>query len=277
MKVHHLNLCTMCPIGGRLVSGEAGRAPEQVVHVLVIEHPTAGLVLADTGYGLDDVRDPRGRLGAGLLAMSRPRLVPEDTAIRQIEALGFTARDVRHILVTHLDPDHAGGLPDFPEAEVHVHRREHDAAAARATINEKMRYRPAHLAHGPRWALHEAEGERWEGFESVRAIADDVLLVPLFGHTRGHSAIAVRAANGRGAEWQVLAGDAYFFRGELDDPPTCPSGLARFQSLMAVDDAARVENTRRLRALVKDARGRVDVFSSHDAEELRARVTRTTA
>jgi glyoxylase-like metal-dependent hydrolase (beta-lactamase superfamily II) len=39
----------------------------------------------------------------------------EETAVRQIERLGSPA-DVRHILPTHLDFDHAGGLEDLPGA-----------------------------------------------------------------------------------------------------------------------------------------------------------------
>ena len=38
--------------------------------------------------------------------------------------------DVRHVLLTHLDRDHAGGIPDFPKARVHVHRKEHEMAVA---------------------------------------------------------------------------------------------------------------------------------------------------
>ena len=53
------------------------------------------------------------------------------TWARQVEALGYSARDVRHIVVTHLDPDHAGGLSDFPDAEVHIFRAEHKAAMER--------------------------------------------------------------------------------------------------------------------------------------------------
>ncbi|MFD0510570.1 MBL fold metallo-hydrolase [Streptomyces aureus] len=30
--------------------------------------------------------------------------------------LGYAVDDVRHIVLTHLDLDHAGGLPDFPRA-----------------------------------------------------------------------------------------------------------------------------------------------------------------
>jgi glyoxylase-like metal-dependent hydrolase (beta-lactamase superfamily II) len=40
--------------------------------------------------------------------------------LEQVKQLGFSPRDVRHIVLTHLDSDHAGGLENFPEAHVHV-------------------------------------------------------------------------------------------------------------------------------------------------------------
>ena len=52
VKVHHLNCGTMRP----------PLTPELVCHVLLVETPT-GLVLVDSGFGLEDVRDPAGRLG----------------------------------------------------------------------------------------------------------------------------------------------------------------------------------------------------------------------
>ena len=60
-----------------------------------------------------------------------PRLDPAETAVRQVEALGYSKSDVRHLLLTHLDRDHAGGIPDFPNAKVHVHHREYDMAVTR--------------------------------------------------------------------------------------------------------------------------------------------------
>ena len=47
MKIHHLNLCTMCPFGGRLVSGGQGSVlarGELVVHALLVETPRDGLL-----------------------------------------------------------------------------------------------------------------------------------------------------------------------------------------------------------------------------------------
>ena len=272
MKVHHVNLCTMCPYGGTHIDGRGGgltTPAEMVCHALVVE-TESGLVLVDTGMGLADVRSPMSRLGAGFVVLTRPRLREEDTAARQIERLGFRREDVRHVVVTHLDVDHAGGIPDFPDATIHVHRAEHAAAMAPPTLAERNRYRKVHFAENPRWELHEPDGERWFGFERVRAVADDVLLIPLHGHTRGHCAVAVRAPSGSGAEWLLHCGDGYFFHGELEEPPTCPAGLRFFQRAVAVDDAVRVANADRLRALHRDEGERVRMFSAHSPKEYEA-------
>jgi len=116
-------------------------------------------------------QSPGLALGRPFTAIVRPRTDPASTAIRQVEALGFSATDVQHIITTHLDVDHAGGLPDFPDATVHVHAIEKDAALTRGSFEEKNRYRPGHFAHGPKWAKYEAiAGEPWFGFPAVRSL-----------------------------------------------------------------------------------------------------------
>lgn len=275
MKIHHLNISTMCPFGGRLVSG--GHVPvwgtgELVLHCLLVETANDGLVLVDTGIGLEDMRHPIRRLGVGFVSFARPRVSEENTAARQIERLGFQRRDVRHIVCTHLDVDHAGGLPDFPDAKVHVHRREHDAAMTRSTLKERERYKKVQFAHNPKWALHDEGGDAWFGLQALRAISEDILLVPLPGHTRGHSAIAVRSDEVKhgGPEWLLHCGDAYFFHLEKDDPECCPPVLARFQGTIAMDNAQRIANAKRIRELHREHGRKVRVFSAHDPHEYRA-------
>ena len=97
--------------------------------------------------------------------------------------------------------------------------------------------------------------------------ADDVLLVPLRGHTRGHCGVAVRGDGGR---WLLHAGDAYFDAGEKLTPPTVKPGLRAFQRLMGVDELARRHNQERLRELWSAHRHEVTVFSAHDPEEYAA-------
>jgi glyoxylase-like metal-dependent hydrolase (beta-lactamase superfamily II) len=269
MRVHHLNCATMCPFGGRLLSGEGSvlEPATLVCHCLLVETPD-GLLLVDTGLGLGDVADASSRLGGPFVALTRPRLDPAETAAQQIERLGFHRRDVRHVALTHLDLDHAGGLADFPEATVHIYEPELDAALARASLPEKNRYRPVQWAHGPRWARYHTRGEAWHGFDCVRqldGLPPEVLIVPLVGHTRGHAGIAVRGDGG----WLLHAGDAYFFHGEVDVArPHCTPGLALFQRAIAMDDRARRGNRDRLQALARDHAGDVQVFCAHDRLEL---------
>lgn len=236
-----------------------------VAHCLLVEGAT-GLTLVDTGIGTGDVADPR-RLGAPFVAVTGAVLDLEETAVMQVRALGYDPADVRDVVLTHLDLDHAGGLGDFPRARVHVHAEELAAARSRRHPKEKGRYIAAQWAHGPAWVEHGPGGDDWFGLGAVRAVAEDVLLVPLAGHSRGHSAVAVRRPSGG---WFLHAGDAYFFHGEKQRPARCPSGLRAFQSLVQMDRRTRHANAERVRELHARHADEVTVFSAHDAQELAA-------
>ncbi len=254
-----MNCATMHPPAARL-----GLVPERLVaHCLLVEGET-GLTLVDTGLGAGDVADP-ARLGRGFVTSVGARLDAAETAVAQVQALGHRPRDVTDIVLTHLDLDHAGGIGDFPHARVHVLADELAAARRRRHAKEKGRYLPAQWAHGPRWVEHSGRGgEDWFGFASVPVVGEDVRLVPLRGHTRGHCAVAVRRPSDG---WFLHAGDGYFFAGELGRPPSCPAGLRAFQALVQMDRSARHAGQDRLRELHVRHGHEVTVFSAHDATE----------
>ncbi len=62
MRIHHLDCCTMCPVGRSAVNGEGSLFERglMVSHCLLIETDSAGLVLVDSGIGSADVRVPGG-------------------------------------------------------------------------------------------------------------------------------------------------------------------------------------------------------------------------
>lgn len=260
--IRHLNCATMCPRGGALLGGSGGPLSEALLvsHCLLVEAGD-GLVLVDTGFGTADVANPK-RLGQPFRAMVRPECREDETAIRQIEGMGLDPADVRHIAVTHLDVDHAGGLGDFPDAQVHVFKPELEASR-NPPLRERARYIKAQWAHGPKWAEHEVAGDSWFGFDSVRLLPDlpvEIVLVPIVGHSIGHSAIAINTPDG----WIMHCGDAYFHHGEVDTPPTCPNGLRVFQNVVGHDQKDRRHNQERLRELAREHGDEVRLICSHD-------------
>jgi glyoxylase-like metal-dependent hydrolase (beta-lactamase superfamily II) len=267
MRVHHLNCGSLCPHGRRLINGDGGIAEkaEVVCHCLAIEAGD-GLVLVDTGFGLEDARNP-AQLGGAFRLLMAPQPRERTTALRRLEALGFAAGDVRQIVTTHLDLDHAGGLPDFPDAEVHVLSAELDAAL-RPALNDRLRYiGGAHWQHDPNWVRHAGGGDEWFGFEGIRilpGIDAELLLIPLLGHSRGHTGVAVRHGDG----WLLHCGDSYFNHAQMRTPPGCPPVLRLFQLLTASDQKARRANQERLRELAARHGDEVTLFCAHDAHEL---------
>jgi glyoxylase-like metal-dependent hydrolase (beta-lactamase superfamily II) len=231
--------------------------PKAACHCLLLEDP-GGLALVDTGIGLHDVRDPLGRIGRELIDLAGFQFHEGQTAVRQVERLGYRPEDVRHVVLTHADPDHTGGLADFPRAEVHLAGEEHDSLS-----RGHWRYLPGHFAHGPRWRTYPTAARRWFGLEArpvELGFGSDVLLVPLFGHTLGHCGVAVR----QGERWLLHAGDAYYLRVELerDDHPVSVLTAQR-----ADDDAMRVASLGHLRRLVREHPDEIDLFGYHDFAE----------
>ncbi|MBM3267216.1 MAG: MBL fold metallo-hydrolase [Candidatus Sericytochromatia bacterium] len=261
-RVHHLNGATLHPIGKWAVEG-AGSLFDQgtlTSHMLLVE-ASASLILVEAALGLRDVAEPETRLPGFWRWLTRPVLDPGETALAQVERLGFRGSDVEDIVLTHLDLDHTGGLADFPAARVHVAARELTVA----THSQAGRYRKVHWSHGPRWEPHEF-GDAWFGFPSaVVSIDPEIRLVALPGHSDGHAGVALK----EGARWLLHAGDAYFHRSELRCEPQreCPVGLEAFQTVAQSDGKVRLGTQERLRKLHRSGMG-VRILSAHDPVEL---------
>lgn len=268
MRIHHLNCVSTCPLGGLLMDGRTrGMRGRLTCHCLLVEDRDR-LILVDTGFGLRDVADPRSRLSRFFLTLVDPAFREEMTAIRQIRRMGFDPRDVRDVVLTHLDFDHAGGLDDFPWATVHLLARERDSAVAQETWLDRQRYRPQQWSTLRNWRPYpRGTGERWFGFDGVRTLdglPPELLLVPMPGHTFGHAGVAIR----RERDWMLLAGDAYFFHAEIHpNRPWCTPGLRAYQWMMEKNRRARLRNQERLRALRRMHAGEIAVVCSHDVTE----------
>ena len=249
-------------------TGAALRRGHGVVHCLLVDTGDA-LALVDTGWGVADCLAPSpavrffADLGGCLLD-------PAETAIRQIERLGYDPAGVKDIFATHLHLDHAGGLADFPQATVHAHASEIEAHAHPRTLMERYAYRPEHRAHGPRWQAHAPRGDRWFGLACTPPLtigAAEFVMVPFTGHTRGHCAVAVR----EGDRWWLHCGDAYGYHRQVDpvQPYTHPCGRP-MEALVTASFRIMRHHWPVLRGLLQAHGDQVRAFCSHDAHELEA-------
>ena len=180
----------------------------------LLEHPSAGLVLVDTGMhesvAREGGRERARNLGVSGRMMSRhASMRPEQTVAAQLRARGVDPAEIELVVMTHLHFDHASALCDFPNATVLVDRREWSAAWARdsflngysrAQLDSRPRYRTIDftatsvLARGP--------------FERTMDLFGDgaLTLASTPGHTAGHLSLIARV-DGREA---LLAADAAY-------------------------------------------------------------------
>ncbi|MET8800830.1 MBL fold metallo-hydrolase [Nocardia sp. NPDC004568] len=252
MKIIHLNCGTMRPWG----------TPDGLVcHVLLLE-TRSGLALVDSGLGLHDRGAPAARFGPARHFV-RPVFSEDETAIRQIQALGYDPHDVRDIVLTHFDADHTGGLADFPWARVHLTAQEQEAALHPRGVVEQGRYLPAVRDHRPELIPHQPRsGDAWLGFdtaEQLTEIDDGIVLIALPGHTRGHAAVAVDG----GHRWVLHAGDAFYHHGRLAGTSS-PLSLRIMERALAHDWSRVQANHVRLGELWTSAESDIQMVNAHD-------------
>ncbi|MBS1907767.1 MAG: MBL fold metallo-hydrolase [Actinobacteria bacterium] len=254
MKVHHLNCGSM----------DMPSYP-MVAHVFLIETARSGLVLVDAGFGLHDIAEPARRIGP-MRFILRPALDPAETAVRQIEGLGFTREDVQHIILTHLDLDHIGGIADFPHAQIHTTAAELLAAVVAPGVRERIRYRSAQWSHGPRFVEHGPGGETWHGFAAateLTAIAPGIVLIPTPGHSRGHACVAVDADD----RWLVHGGDVSY-RWSAVEGGGLPWPVKMMERGAAWNLAKVRENQQRLAELSRSHESDLRLIAAHDPADL---------
>ncbi|MBF9315258.1 MBL fold metallo-hydrolase [Mycobacteroides chelonae] len=255
MKVHHLNCGTMDPL----------LSERHICHVLLLE-TNNGLVLVDSGFGRSDIAHPRRRIGA-IRHLIRPRLLEAETAAAQVAALGFDVADVRHIVATHLDIDHIGGVSDFPHAQLHTTASEATSAYS-SRLRSRLRYRDSQLPSDRAAVVEHHPGTAaWQGFTNVTPlpqIDDGIAFIPMPGHTMGHACVAVDA----GHRWILHCGDAFYHHQTLRDRSKVPATSKLFERLSAESYAHVRRNHDVIKALSEKNEPDLVIVCAHDRELL---------
>lgn len=85
----------------------------------LVQHPRLGLVLIDTGYSadLDTLRGTQARLYRAMLG---PELVASGQIGAVLARRGQSLADIRHVILTHLHPDHVCALAHLTHATIHL-------------------------------------------------------------------------------------------------------------------------------------------------------------
>jgi N-acyl homoserine lactone hydrolase len=202
MQIHAIQ--TGCLTGNETVMRGDGwsavlrrRAPyEFPVFSFLIEHPE-GLIAIDSGMTAD-VRVPFSQRAVA----PAPSIDSGEEIGPGMAAAGLAPADVRRVVLTHLDWDHAGGLRYFPDAEVLVHRPEWEFAGK---LRGRWRYVPKLWPPGFAPAVYDLDPEPFGPFPESRAVteAGDVRVVPIPGHSFGQVGVIVET----GGETLFFAAD----------------------------------------------------------------------
>jgi glyoxylase-like metal-dependent hydrolase (beta-lactamase superfamily II) len=236
-----------------------------VIHCLLIE-TSEGLVLIDTGWGMQDCIAP-SRTVKQFMNITHCESKVEETALQQIIKLGYGRSDLKHILLTHLHMDHAGGLPDFPSATIHVYAPELEACLHPQTLMERQTYRPEHYSHNPKWHVHRFNGDHWFGLNCLDPfqIAEVIfVMIPFIGHTQGHCGVALRTDE----KWLLNCGDAYGYFRQINPWQTYrhPCG-ALMESITTTGFKMPKRHWLSVKNLLRDYQDNIQVFCSHDVHE----------
>jgi N-acyl homoserine lactone hydrolase len=186
------------------------------IQAFLLEHPSVGPVLVDTGFHGSVAVSPRSNLGAfGTVIYRDIDMRPEQAVAAQLRDKGIEASSVKAVLMTHLHPDHASAISDFPEATFLVSRAEWEAASHGG---QRDGYVKRQFDHGFDYRLVDFDSNDANSFSGFARSFDvfgdgSVRLVFTPGHTAGHMSVVVQTQHGE----VLLAGDAIFMLRTLEE------------------------------------------------------------
>lgn len=181
----------------------------------LLEHPTRGLILIDTGYGRDLIESTKKGIFSIYRALLPVTYSPKDSVVAQLAQDGISLKDLSYLIVTHFHPDHIGALPEFAEVPW-IYRSD--------ILNQLMHFSKLRgLKHGfirplvpsiPKGSIAisaECFIEKWNSFVSIDLFGDGSLhLIDLPGHALGQMGVATQDA--------CFVADASWAAGALPHP-----------------------------------------------------------
>ncbi len=175
------------------------------IAAILVQHPTAGALLVDSGLAADAAAAPThavGRIGTAVFGVPQVRA----SVAAQLGELGVRPQA---IVMTHLHWDHAGGLADLPELPVLVSSEEWSAAQRPAgALRGYLRRQLVAPERMMLLDLSSAATRPWGPFARTLDLYGDgtVMLLATPGHSRGHLSLLLRLRD----RLLLFAGDALY-------------------------------------------------------------------
>lgn len=182
----------------------------------LLEHPSAGPVLIDTGFHPSvavDSSQAMGRLG-GLL-FKDIRMEADDAVPGQLRRLGIEPAGVKTVVMTHLHSDHASGISEFPGATFVLSGQEWAAASKGRETDGYLKRQYDHAFDYRTLDFEAPDADSFATFGRSFDIFGDgsVRMVFTPGHTHGHCSVILRLKDREA----LIVGDAAYTMRTIED------------------------------------------------------------
>lgn len=140
-------------------------------------------VLIDTGPNRRHIREPMYEYaGTDFGKHLVPQLTEADDLRNRLAELGLTAANIDIVVLTHNHFDHAGNVADFPDAEIVIHRADHEIGVQRGRES---------LPGGIPERAADGRPLRYRLIDGDEELAPGLTLLHTPGHSPGHLSVVI--------------------------------------------------------------------------------------
>ncbi len=203
---------------------------------VLIDHPTLGWVLYDTGCAPGDEADRQPEFTRRNFPMF---IEPKDFVDKRIECCGITTKDISMIVISHMHFDHCGGLYFFTDAPAGQNIITGRADFAHGLV--ESHYDPAHTSSYTRENF-EFPNLKFKLIEGDYELAPDFKLIMFEGHTPSVVGVMLHLESGT----YIFPSDSMNMKVNYGPPPFDPISPAQiYDSLGYRRTLAKLEQLQR--------------------------------
>ncbi|MFI9561480.1 N-acyl homoserine lactonase family protein [Nonomuraea endophytica] len=222
------------------------------VYAYLIDHPRHGPMLVDTGVNWEQAHDHDGyydhnhMVSRLLTQRDEYQMAPEQDLRVHLARLGYDAKEITTVFLTHVHDDHAGGLRYLPRASVVMDRRDWEQGVLYPysfdLVKDNLSF-PA-FTSGPFGAFPAGQDHFGDG---------SLILLPIPGHSPGHMSVLLR----------LETGSVLFMGDTLYTLPHLATDQVRQTTIGGADTVHQMEAARRIQNLLAADPRTVPLFA-HD-------------